>query len=124
MFVRSWFGALAVCLVALSAPAAGVQSESRPVARAAQACPVPDYPGDGYFTSLRVKHVSCKTGRSLALAYYRCRAKHGRAGKCTKGRIMRFRCHEVRMSIPTELDARVTCKRGAKRVIHSYQQNL
>jgi len=28
------------------------------------------------------------------------------------------------MSIPTELDARVTCKRGAKRVIHSYQQNL
>jgi hypothetical protein len=85
---------------------------------------VPQYPGDGYFTSLHVKHVSCSTGRRLAVAYYRCRTKHGRAGKCHKARIMRFRCHETRMSIPTEVDARVTCKKGAKRVVHSYQQNL
>jgi hypothetical protein len=124
MYLRSWFCAIAACLLVFAVPAGGSQSASRPTAHAAQACSVPEYPGDGYFTSLRVKRVSCTTGRDLALAYYRCRTKHGRAGKCHKARVMRFRCHEVRMSIPTELDARVTCKRGLKRVVHSYQQNL
>jgi hypothetical protein len=124
MHIRSWFCAVTVCLMAVAAPAGGFQDASRPTAHAAKTCSVPQYPGDGYFTSLSVKHVSCKTGRSLALAYYHCRIKHGRAGKCQKARVMHFRCHEVRMSIPTELDARVTCKRGGKRVVHSYQQNL
>ncbi|HET8759162.1 MAG TPA: hypothetical protein VFM58_24300 [Solirubrobacteraceae bacterium] len=93
-------------------------------AQAAKACSVPEYPGSGYFTSLTVKRVECRTGRKLALAYYRCRTQDGRRGKCHRARVMRFRCHEVRQSIATELDGRVTCKRGRKKVVHSYQQNL
>src|SRR4051794_12416524 len=50
------------------------------------ACSPPDYPNSnpgGYFTSLQVTGVSCKTGRSLAVKYYKCRIKHGRKGRCT-----------------------------------------
>jgi hypothetical protein len=38
--------------------------------------------------------------------------------------VLRYRCTEHRNSIPTEIDARVTCKRGHRVVIHTYQQNL
>jgi hypothetical protein len=124
MLFRSWFGAGAASVLVLVALVAESQSQPRPLARAAKACSVPAYPGDGYFTSLRVRKVSCRTGRRLAVAYYHCRTKNGPAGKCRRARVMRYRCHEVRQSIPTELDGRVTCKRGARRVVHTYQQNL
>jgi hypothetical protein len=108
------------CLVAAGAVAD--TAESAPV-REAKVCSAPHYPGSGYFTSLSAKGASCKFARRLALAYYRCRIKDGKAGRCHK-RVLRFHCTEVRQQIPTELDARVTCKHGAKRVVHSYQQNL
>jgi hypothetical protein len=95
-----------------------------PAARAARVCTPPDYPGSGYFTSLTVKHVGCSTGRKLAVAYYRCRIENGgRDGRCNR-RVMRYRCTEVRNRIATEIDARVRCRRGIKRIIHTYQQNL
>jgi hypothetical protein len=94
-----------------------------PTTQAARQCAVPDYPGSGYFTSLSVKRTSCATGGRLARAYYRCRTENGKAGRCRRG-VMGFSCSETRSSIPTELNARVRCKRGAKRVIHTYQQNL
>jgi hypothetical protein len=124
MSFRSWLGALAATFLVLAALVAEAQSRPGPTAQAARACAVPAYPGDGYFTSLRVKNVSCRIGRKLALAYYHCRTRNGPAGRCHRTRVLRFRCHEVRQSISTELDGRVTCRRGAKRVIHSYQQNL
>jgi hypothetical protein len=124
MSLRSWSGAVAASAVAVALLAGGAQSVAQPIARAAKACSVPDYPGSGYFTSLSVKHVSCATGRKLALAYYHCRTKDGPGGKCHRARVMRYRCHEVRQSISTELDGRVTCRRGVRRVVHSYQQNL
>lgn len=93
------------------------------VAGSARDCQPPDYPGSGYFTSLSVKGVSCRTGRKLALAYYRCRTEHGKAGRCNR-RVMRFSCTEQRNSIATEIDARVRCRRGGQRVTHTYQQNL
>jgi hypothetical protein len=124
MSLRFLTGVLTTGVLAMALLTAGAQSSTRPAAHAAKACSVPDYPGSGYFTSLKVKHVSCRTGRRLALAYYRCRTKDGPAGRCHHTRVMRFRCHEIRQSISTEVDGRVTCKRGGKRVIHSYQQNL
>ena len=93
-----------------------------PAAAAARACSVPSYPGSGYFTSLTVKRVGCARGRKLVRAYYNCRTRSGPAGRC-HGRVLRYRCSEHRNSIPTEIDARVSCRRGAKRVIHNYQQN-
>jgi len=92
-------------------------------AASAKACSPPKYPGNGYFTSLSVKNTTCSTGRKLALAYYRCRTENGKAGRC-KRRVMRYRCTETRTKIATEINGRVTCKRGTKRIVHTYQQNL
>ena len=103
----------------VSAPGAG----GAVGASASRVCKPPDYPGSGYFTSLSVRHVSCRTGRRLALAYYRCRLENGKAGRCTR-RVMRFSCTEERNRIATEINARVRCRRGHARVIHTYQQNL
>jgi hypothetical protein len=99
-----------------------VPAAHRPAARAARACSVPHYPGSGYFTSLSVRHTSCSTGRKVALAYYRCRTAHGPAGRCHRD-VLGYSCHETRQSIPTEIDARVRCRRGVRRVTHTYQQD-
>ena len=113
-------GTLAAAVaLALLIPAAHAAA---PTAGAARACSVPSYPGSGYFTSLSVKGVSCATGRKLARAYYKCRTRSGPAGRCHR-RVLRYRCSERRESIPTEIDARVSCRRGSKRVTHTYQQN-
>jgi hypothetical protein len=72
---------------------------------------------------LTVKNTSCSTGSKVALAYYHCRLRHGKAGRCTGG-VLGFGCSERRQSIPTEIDARVTCRHGKEEVVHTYQQNL
>jgi hypothetical protein len=92
------------------------------IAAAARMCSPPRYPGSGYFTSLSVSGVSCATGRRLMLAYYRCRLRHGRAGRC-HSTVLGYTCRETRNAIPTEINARVTCRRGRRTVIHTYQQN-
>ena len=107
--------ALAVLIPAVAA--------ARPAAAAARTCSVPRYPGSGYFTSLTVKRVGCDMGRRVVRAHYRCRTRSGPAGRC-HSRVLRYRCSEHRDSIPTEIDARVNCQRGAKRVIYTYQQNI
>jgi len=108
----------AAALLAIGATAAS----AGPSAHAARTCSAPRYPGQGYFTSLRVAHVSCATGKRVTLAHYHCRVKHGRKGRCSS--VLGYRCSEVRNSIPTEFTSRTTCKRGTRRVIFTYQQNL
>ncbi len=81
----------------------------------------------GYFTSLQVSGVSCRTGRSVMLAHYRCRVKNGRKGRCnTKVRL--YTCRESRPAdsqSEEQLNAKVTCRRGSSRkIVFSYQQNL
>jgi hypothetical protein len=99
----------------------GSTAGARPAAHAAHACTPPKYPGLGYFTSLEVTHVSCATGKRVTLAHYRCRTKHGRSGRCPS--VLHYRCTERRNSIPTEYNARVTCKRGTRKVVYTYQQH-
>lgn len=108
-----------VCLIAAALAVAGPTG-----AASTRVCPSPKYPGEGYFTTLTVKGVSCAAGKKLALAYYRCRVRAGgRKGRCTS-RISNFRCTEKRNTIPTEINARVICRRGGTQtVVHSYQQN-
>jgi hypothetical protein len=111
----------AALLVAGIAATGGVASGA--TASASAACSPPKYPGVGYFTSLSVSGVSCHTGAAVAKGYYRCRLRHGGVkGRCTE-RIYGFTCQERRMSIPTEIDARVTCVRGRASVVHTYQQD-
>jgi hypothetical protein len=94
-----------------------------PTAARAATCHPPSYPGSGYFTSLTVHGTSCATGKKLVLAYRRCRVRHGGVkGRCPGG-VMGYTCKEKRTSIPTEIDARVTCTRGSRKVVHTYQQN-
>jgi hypothetical protein len=114
--------ALVAALAAL-ALAAVVALAGAPAAQAAS-CSPPKYPGQGYFTSLSVTKVGCRTGRKVAVAYYKCRIKKGKAARCTD-KVLGYSCRETkRVKIPTELDARVSCSRGARRVTHTYQQNL
>jgi hypothetical protein len=109
--------AAALALVAATAAHASVD------AQAARTCSVPRYPGSGYFLSLSVKGVTCTTGRKVTLAHYRCRTARSRAGRCHR-KVLRYSCSERRQSIATEIDSRVTCRRGSKRVIYTYQQNI
>ncbi len=90
-------------------------------AGAARNCAVPRYPGSGYFTSLKVTRVDCATGKRVMLAHYRCRSRHGRSGRCSAA--AGYRCSERRTTIATEFDAIVTCRRGPRKVVYSYQQN-
>ena len=108
--------------VLLFALAAALSLVVAPAAHA-KTCSAPDYPGSGYFTSLSVKRVSCATGRKVTLAHYRCRNRSSRAGRCHK-KVLGYSCSEHRNSISTEIQSRVTCRRGGKRVVYSYQQNL
>ena len=94
---------------------------------AAKSCSVrtSDYPGDGYFTSLNVKRVSCTKGKSVAREHYKKRVNRGGKDGKYNGRVQGFRCRESsRSKTSTELNARVTCKRGRRVVRFTYQQNL
>jgi hypothetical protein len=101
---------------------AGAPAGASPVAHSGRTCSVPKYPGLGYFTSLTVTGTNCATGSKLAVAYYHCRTRSGTAGSC-HSTVLGFTCHERRNSIPTEIDARVTCKRHGETVVHTYQQD-
>jgi hypothetical protein len=124
--LRIRHGALALA-VATGCPASvqGVAPASAETTHAARACSSPDYPGNGYFTSLRVTRTSCGNGRKVARAHYRCRRAHGIRGRCGHA-VRRFHCKEHRPAsarIPTQYSSRVTCKRGSRRVVFVYQQN-
>jgi hypothetical protein len=118
----AWWGAILTALVIAAFSLAGVAASASQVAHAARNCSLPHYPGLGYFTSLSVSGTNCSTGTKVAFAYYRCRTRHGKAGRCSGG-VLGFSCSEHRNSIPTEIDARVTCRRRHETVIHTYQQD-
>jgi hypothetical protein len=113
--------------IALTALAVtGGAADAQPVLRASQTCNPPKYPGQGYFTGkIRVTNVGCAYGKRFVVAYYKCRTKNGKSpkGRCTS-KVLGFSCTERRETIPTEIDARVTCRRGTQRIVHTYQQNI
>lgn len=115
--------AVLACIAVAALVAAGTTAAASPAAHATGTCSAPKYPGLGYFTSLSVTGVSCATGRKVAIAYYHCRTRSGPAGRCHGG-VLGFSCREQRSSIPTEIDARVTCRHRRQTVIHTYQQDL
>lgn len=114
--------------IALTALAVtGTAAPASPVQRASRSCTPPDYPGQGYFTGkIHLTNIaSCTYAKRFVLAFYKCRTKNGRSpsGRCTT-RVLNFSCSEKRESIPTEIDSRVTCRRGTQRIVHYYQQNI
>jgi hypothetical protein len=119
--------ALVVCAGAVCAVAPALGSAD-PAVHAAGKCKLSSSEqrgglGPTYVTSLSVSHVSCKTGKSLVKAYYKCRVKAGGVkGRCVK-KVSGYSCRETRSGISVQFNASVTCKRGKKVVKHSYTQN-
>jgi hypothetical protein len=112
-----------LAVLALAATLLGAAALARPDAAAAKRCAPPKYPGNGYFTSLRVTRVSCERGRTQALAHHRCRTRTGKRGRCQARKVLGYTCKERRVAIPTEFNGHVTCKRGRKKIVFTYQQN-
>jgi hypothetical protein len=83
----------------------------------------------GYFTSLRVTNTSCKDGKAQMLAWYKCRIKKGVKGKCTRSKVRGYKCREKRGPVQSGVgddvfSAVVTCKKGSKKVVHGYDQEV
>ncbi|MDP2711774.1 MAG: hypothetical protein Q8O56_11200 [Solirubrobacteraceae bacterium] len=87
----------------------------------------------GYLTNIRVRGIyqnrtsACRSGRSLALAYYKCRRGKSVRGSCSGRTINGLRCRESNRTVSEragQLNATVTCTKGSKRITHRYQQNL
>ncbi len=115
------FSTLAACAVLCAVATAG-----QPLAHAAKRCSVRGVErklGPSYVTSLAVRGTSCRNGKKLVTAYYRCRVRSaGARGHCRR-RVLGYRCSERREGIPVQFDARVRCSKGRKHVTHTYTQN-
>jgi hypothetical protein len=115
----------AAALSALAILPAGALAASGPEAVAAKSCSLAGKTrslGPTYTTSLSVKRTSCAKGRGLVTAYYNCRKRNGgRKGRC--GGVSGYSCSERRYNvIKTQFDAKATCKKGRKKVVHTYTQ--
>lgn len=80
--------------------------------------------GPSYVTSLRVTNTTCAAGKKVVRAFHRCRYAHGGVkGRCPKRTsVLGYRCTETRSSIGTQLTGKVTCRRGTRRVVHTYTE--
>jgi negative regulator of sigma E activity len=120
------------------AVAAGVQSPASAKTRTFSCgdLPVSKTPAGlkgGYITQIAVtgsytkKSSACKSGTALALAYYKCRHAKGIKANCSGKTINGLKCSESRPAdsqSDDQINARVTCKKGSKKIVHLYQQNL
>ena len=79
--------------------------------------------GPTYVTSLKVQQVSCATGILVVRAYYRCRVRAGGVRATCHSLVLGYLCHEHRQGIAIQFDAKVTCARGTRKVVHTYVQD-
>ncbi len=119
MFKLTLAAVTAVALLALPTTAIA----SSPSATASKSCRVSKKPralGPTYTLGLSVKGTSCSNGRGFVKSYYKCRG--GGKRKCRR-KVSGYRCSEKRSNvIRTQFDARVTCKKGRRRITHKYTQ--
>ncbi|MCW2999655.1 MAG: hypothetical protein JWN65_3204 [Solirubrobacterales bacterium] len=117
--------AVLVCLAgAVPAVATSSAAAAAPTASAAKTCSgfAATKPGGGYFLSLKATGLSCSSAKKVARSHNSCRLKKGRKATCT--RVSGYKCTERRgQAIPTEYSSTVTCKKGSKQVVYSYQQD-
>ncbi|MEA2441223.1 MAG: hypothetical protein QOH76_2647 [Thermoleophilaceae bacterium] len=116
-----------LALLPLSLAVAAGAGASSPEVHAARKCNLTSHEqrhsGASYVTSLNVKKTSCKNGKAVVRAYHKCRRAHGWKGKCGH-KVKGYSCKRKYLATsPFQYDARVTCRRGAKRVVHTYTQN-
>ena len=94
--------------------------------RSAASCNPPKYPGSGYFTGkIRVTNVSCTYGKRFVVAYYSAARATARGPTgAARTRCAASAAPRSASRSPTEIDARVTCRRGTQKIVHTYQQNI
>jgi hypothetical protein len=121
---------LAALAVAVAMPAASLGGNSLPQAEASKSCHLSRHDerhsGPTYLLKLSVFRTRCKNGKKVVKGYYKCRKNNGgRRGHCKK-RVFGYKCSEKRFNeLPkTQFDARVTCKKGRRKIKHTYEQFL
>lgn len=113
---RSRLVAAAAATAALALPAIGASP-----AEAATCGGLGKYPGQGYFTSLKVSGISCSGGKDVMRGHYKCRTRNGIKGRCSS--FSGWRCTETRKAISTEYNARVVCRKSGRTVTYTYNQD-
>ena len=107
----------ALSALALTAAGAGASANASSGVHAAGRCHIgaseSRHMGPSYVTSLSVRNTKCRTGKAVVRSYHRHR-----------GHVSGWGCHRrILDKSRFAYDARVTCKRGGKRVVWTYQQN-
>lgn len=128
--------AAAACLV-VAAPVAtaatAATASAGPIAHTATAtCPGANSPTynsagygtqGGYFNRLVVTGLSCASGKKLMHAHHKCRFHNGGVkGRCAH--VNGYSCTEKRTTSRIEINSRVTCKNGNRKVVYYYTQNI
>jgi hypothetical protein len=110
--------ALAATAVLLAlAPAASAD----PIATAAKSCRVGDTGSYNttYVLAIRASGTSCRAARKVIRAFHDCRP--GKKGTCSG--VFGYSCSESRFNKSDfSYDSTVRCRKGAKRVKHTYTQ--
>ena len=122
--------ALATCALIAAIPTVAAAPASGPTATASRACGLGDkerrtFPPATYVNSISVRNVSCRKGKRVTRAFHACRRSHGGANGRCPNRVQRFRCRETRSGVPgVQYNGRVVCRRGGKKVVSTYTQNV
>ena len=91
---------------------------------AARSCSDIQLPGRGYIIGITAKNVGCKSAKSVARAHFRKRLDRGGWDGKYNGNVKGYSCRESdRRKTSTELNARVRCTDGSKRISFVYQSN-
>jgi hypothetical protein len=76
--------------------------------------------GPSYVTSISQTGTSCGTAKKVVKAFHSCRGS--KTGRCTR-KVSGYRCTENRgKTYQGQFSAKVTCKRGKARVVHTYSE--
>lgn len=90
----------------------------------AKSCSDIQLAGQGYIIGINVTGISCSTGKSIAREHFRKRRARGGWDGKYNGRVKGYRCRESdRRKTSIQLNARVRCTRGSKRVRFVYQSD-
>jgi hypothetical protein len=110
----------AAALLVAAAPTSAPASGDGPTATASKSCSVGDSRSYGttYVLAIRARRVSCRKAKERVRAFHACR--DGARGRCPN--LGRWNCHENREVGRGSFTSKVRCKRGRKRVKHTYTQ--
>jgi len=101
-------------------PASAPALDEDPTATASKACSVGDSRSYGttYVLSIRARNVGCRKARKRVRAFHDCR--QGARGRCPN--LGAWNCSENREFGAGSFNSKVRCRKGGKRVKHTYTQ--